>query len=563
MTKKRKNESDCQLNNNVAELIMQKERYMQAIESSRVGLWDWNLKNNSIYFSRHWKEMLGYEEQEIANDFSSWQERVHPEDLAQALQDVQDNINKKTHFYHNIHRLRHKNGSWVWIDDRGKTFYDSEGNATRMIGTHIDITKLKESEAYNFLHAKRAEVLLSLPQLNETLSESDFLQKAMEFCENLTSSVISFIHFVNDDEKTIEFIAWSHQTLRNYCNAVFDRHYSADQAGIWAEALRQRKALIFNDYKNAKNKKGLPEGHVHLERFISLPVIEDGKVVMLCGVGNKTSDYDSTELESLQLIANETWRLVQRRRNQAKLNEAKEMLLVQSRHAAMGEMMSMLAHQWRQPISIIEMCINNILLDLELDELSMQDLKTQLLDITKQTHYLSATIDDFRNFFKPDKHKKSITLDNLLQSAFTLMGKSFEVHGIEIIFDNSQDIATYAYPKELLQVFINIFTNAKEALMEKQPLKPYIMVQIAEDRNEISIKFTDNAGGIDAEILDKVFDPYFSTKNYKDGTGLGLYMNKIIMEKHLGGTILASNAKEGACIELILPKKLHQATFEI
>lgn len=541
--------------NEVTELELQKERYTQAIEGSHVGLWDWDLKNNTIYFSPYWKAMIGYEDHEIKNDFSTWKERVHPDDLEQAVKDIQDNIQKKSVFYHNVHRLRHKNKEWVWIDDRGRTFYDLEGNPVRMVGTHTDITSLKKSEFENMLHKQRAEALLQLPNLNESLSESDFMQKALEFCEDLTHSKVSFIHFVNDDEKTIELVTWSNRTLESYCHAVFDKHYSVDDAGIWAEALRQRKALIFNSYENAKGKKGLPSGHAHLERFISLPVIEENKVVMLCGVGNKFSDYDAVELESLQLLANETWRLIQRKRNIAKLQEAGEMLMVQSRHAAMGEMMSMIAHQWRQPISIIEMCINNLLLDVELGELDMQELKTQLQDMIKQTHYLSNTIDDFRNFFRPKRHnEEDMSIEELVQSALTLMEKSFEVHGIEIIFDTTQKIEARKYSKELLQVFLNILGNAKEALLEKRPLKPHIILHVEENEQNIVVKIIDNAGGIDEEIIKKIFDPYFSTKNQKDGTGLGLYMSKIIVEKHIGGKIQASNVENGACLEVTLPK---------
>ena len=376
----------------------------------------------------------------------------------------------------------------------------------------------------------------------------------MEFCEDLTHSEISFIHLVNDDEKTIELVTWSKRTLDNYCHAVFDRHYLVDQAGIWADALRQRKALIFNDYKSAPNKKGLPEGHANLERFISLPVIEDGKVVMLCGVGNKKSDYDESDLESLQLIANQTWQLVQKKRNQIKLKKAQELLMVKSRHAAMGEMLSMLAHQWRQPLSIINMSINNILLDLQLDAFKQEELETQLRDMMSQTQYLSDTIDDFRNFFKPSKQQETERLCVIIQNALTLLNPSFASHGIKVTFENKADKVIKCYTKELLQVLISILTNAKEALVQTNPINPHIKICVSENETKISIKITDNAGGIDSKILDKVFEPYFSTKEEKDGTGLGLYMSKVIVEKHLFGEIRASNVTDGACFELLLPK---------
>ncbi|MGA1623629.1 MAG: GAF domain-containing protein, partial [Synechocystis sp.] len=123
--------------------------------------------------------------------------------------------------------------------------------------------------------ARRSEALLELPQYADELDEVAFLQRGQEFAEALTDSKIAFIHFVNDDEKTIELVAWSQATLAHYCRAVADTHYPVDKAGIWAEALRQRQPIVVNDYATHRGKKGLPEGHAHLERLISVPVMDN------------------------------------------------------------------------------------------------------------------------------------------------------------------------------------------------------------------------------------------------------------------------------------------------
>lgn len=540
--------------NDVTEIETQKERYEQAIEGSQLGLWDWDLQTDSIYFSPYWKKMLGYQDHELPNCFASWQERVHPDDLSYALQAIKDNIEGREPFYQCTHRLRHKDGHWVWIDDRGKTYFNKEGTPTRMIGIHNDITRIKDSEAKNIFYAKRSEAMLKLPKLNENFDEADFMQHALEIIEDLTQSCISFIHFINDDEQTIELVTWSRRTLKEYCHAVSDTHYPISHAGIWANALHERQAIIINDYAQALHKKGLPDNHAPLHSFISVPVIENGKVVMLCGVGNKEEAYDDQDIETTQLIASETWRLVQLKRNALALKETQAMLLVQSRYAAMGEMISMIAHQWRQPISVISMCVNNMLLDIELGDIEQKELEKQLHDILAQTEHLSLTIDDFRNFFKPNKEKELACVQDVLEDALSLVKKSFDNNDILITLNGESHTKIKLYKRELIQVFLNILKNAKEAVELHEDINSAIDITLYETQNTVVTRICDNGGGIKEEDLLRIFEPYFSTKGEKNGTGIGLYISKIIIEKHLLGELKAHNHEEGACFEIILPK---------
>ncbi|MFO1421711.1 MAG: PAS domain S-box protein [Candidatus Competibacteraceae bacterium] len=197
--------------------------------------------------------------------------------------------------------------------------YQREG-AWQAVGLVRDITERKKTERRLHLEARRARALLELPLTAEILEETDFMQHGQELAESLTDSKIAFIHFVNDDEKTIELVTWSRRALER-CTAVFDRHYPVSQAGIWADALRQCRPVVFNDYASASNLRGLPEGHIPLQRLVSVPVIENGKIVMLTGVGNKESDYDDFDIETVQLISNDVWRIVQRRRSESQLRK--------------------------------------------------------------------------------------------------------------------------------------------------------------------------------------------------------------------------------------------------
>lgn len=540
----------------VTDLHQLKERYEFAINGSQEGLWDWDLRTNEIYFSTRWKSMLGFNDDELPNALSSWSERVHPDDKERALRDIAYAQSAPNRAYLNEHRLRHKEGHWVWILDRGMTLFDQNGRAVRMIGTHTDLTRIKESEELNAFYAQRSEALLLMPALSETLDETLFMQRALELAEDLTRSEISFVHFVNDDEKTIELITWSRRTLQEYCQITHDRHYPVNQAGIWADALRKREAVIVNDYPAYPTKKGLPQGHAPLQRFISLPVISEEHVVMLCGVGNKASDYDTTDVQTLQLIANEMWRLVQHRRNLDRIRQAQELLLIQSRHAAMGEMIGMIAHQWRQPISVISMGINNMIADIDLGDFDLGTARAELDEIMAQTQQLSGIIDQFRNAFRPDAGKKTMRLGDLIQEALGVVGKSLENNAITCDIDDQCVQSVDIYAHELLQVMLNILTNAKEALIAHRPQERLIRITTRLNSEAIIISICNNGGPINETIIHEIFNPYVTTKPEQQGKGLGLYIAKTMIQRHFDGVLRVINQPEGVCFEILLPLKV-------
>ncbi|MCK5110588.1 MAG: transporter substrate-binding domain-containing protein [Arcobacteraceae bacterium] len=231
-----------------------------------------------------------------------------------------------------------------------------------------------------------------------------------------------------------------------------------------------------------------------------------------------------------------------------------EIMMVQSRHAAMGEMIGMIAHQWRQPITVISMCANNMLIDIEFENVNIDNFKNNAEEIVDETQYLSKTIDDFRNFFKPNKMKELVYIDSVINETIGIIGKSLENNNIELeeVY-KFQDCQTYTYSRELLQVFINIIKNAKEALLEKDILSKKITIECICDEKNIKITIEDNAGGIDDKVMKRIFEPYFTTKSEKTGTGLGLYMSKIIVEKHLNGIIEVVNCTDGALFTITLP----------
>ncbi len=240
------------------------------------------------------------------------------------------------------------------------------------------------------------------------------------------------------------------------------------------------------------------------------------------------------------------------------LKEKENMLLTQSKMASMGEMLEAIAHQWRQPLSVITTSASGMKLQKEFGTLS-DDLFNQSCDlIGNSAQHLSQTIDDFRGFLKQDKIKKVFNLENTFKNTFNLIKSKFKNKGIDII-ENIHPVQINGLEQELMQVFINILNNARDEL-EKKDYTKVIFVNIYNKNKNTIIQIKDNAGGIPKEILPNIFDAYFSTKHDSDGTGIGLYISKKIVEDSFNGTIEAKNEAyeyndnnyKGAIFEIIL-----------
>lgn len=235
------------------------------------------------------------------------------------------------------------------------------------------------------------------------------------------------------------------------------------------------------------------------------------------------------------------------------LQNKEEMMIAQSRNAAMGEMIGMIAHQWRQPISVVSMVANNIKIDATMNDLNAESFQKYADSILVQTEYLSETIEDFRNFFLPNKEKDRVKLEDVMTDSQKIIGKSLESNNVILTVNNETELTVEILSRELMQVYINIIKNAKDVLLEKRKENRKIDIIINDDGENVITTICDNGGGIKDYIIDKIFDPYFSTKEAKTGTGLGLYMSKTIVEKHLGGSLSVDNVNDGACFKIKIP----------
>lgn len=270
--------------------------------------------------------------------------------------------------------------------------------------------------------------------------------------------------------------------------------------------------------------------------------LEEQAIELESKVQSKTQELRELNLDLEKMVEEKAKELVQK----------DAMILAQSRQAAMGEMISMIAHQWRQPLSTITLQISNIKINAMLGKASIDETNNALEHISDTIIYLSETIDDFQSFFKPNKLKEQRNVCELVERGTNFAKPRLKMADISLTYQCEKEIMIFTYPNEFAQVIINIINNAIDVLQERKTDKPTITVAIDSNDDYIAISVSDNAGGIEQKIIDKIFEPYFSTKG-KNGTGLGLYMSKIIIEKELNGELVVQNDQEGAIFTVKIP----------
>ncbi|KAB0666813.1 PAS domain S-box protein [Oryzomonas japonica] len=240
------------------------------------------------------------------------------------------------------------------------------------------------------------------------------------------------------------------------------------------------------------------------------------------------------------------------------LSQRNQMLFQQSRLAAMGEMVNNIAHQWRQPLNNVGLIIQNLQIAQESGEISGEEFDWEVANAMQIIHHMSVTIDDFRNFFRQDKEKRVFSVAKAVQLAVGLIDAALKNSYITTELHLDPDVTAVGYKNEYSQVLLNIISNAKDVLLERHVHEPRITIQAFRDNDLSVVTVHDNGGGIDESLCNKIFDPYFTTKGPDKGTGIGLYMSKVIIEKNMAGKLTALNHRDGAEFRIELPAGFSQ-----
>ena len=487
-----------------------KERYELAIIASNDGLWDMDLKSRKIFFSKKWLDMFGYTRNDI-QDFEQWINLIHNEDKEKVLNEYEKHINKQSEHFVCEYRLKAKDGNYKWILERGKEF---NSNRMLMMAMNIDermkLTKeLRDVE----LLTKFGRIVIFRWENDENMS--------VKF---VSQSIKAYGYDVKDFEQNMKF---------------FDFIYKDDVNQL----ITVIKKSIFNDADSFTSIHRVVDKDNNIKWVYNRTIIikdDNGNVIEFYGYLNDITKLKMNEAELKEKV-----------KLQLEKNLEKDRLLVQqNKLASMGEMLGNIAHQWRQPLNNINLLIYFI--RDSYGKISQNELSEVIKDAKLQIDYMSQTIDDFRNFYKPSKERKIFDIKESILQSSKIVHSSIEKNAIKLDI-LGESLSIDGFENEFEQVIVNILNNAIDAKIIKSKIIKFdakIEINIYKEDKNIFISIFNNCGNIDEKIIERIFEPYFTTKFEDQGTGIGLYMTKVIIEKNMKGKIEAKNLNDG--VEFII-----------
>jgi PAS domain S-box-containing protein len=453
-------------------------------------------------------------------------------------------------------------------------------------GISMDVTARHQASEIN-------RAMLSLNELGGELPEHEFLTHGLQLAESMTFSHVGFLHLVNEDQENLELVTWTHGTHK-ICSATPDIHYPISRAGIWVECLRTRQPFVCNDYPNYPGKHGLPSGHAELTRLMTVPVFDQGRVCLILGVGNKTSAYEAADVERVQLIGNDLWRIARKARVEKALQEkvtelesvnrqllASQMQLLQSEKlAAVGQLAAGVAHEINNPIAFVntnlgmlkiymqslltllavyERCAsaNSVEAGVDLAQARTQadlaflreDARTLLDESSEGLERVKKIVQDLRNFSRVDNEDwQEADLLVGLESTLNVARNELK-YTVDIIKDLTPLPLVRCHLAQINQVFLNLLINAAQAMEGHGQ----ITLRSGVDGSWVWVSVQDNGRGMTAEVQSRIFEPFFTTKPVGKGTGLGLSLSFDILKKHGGRIQASSTSGQGSCFEVWLP----------
>jgi signal transduction histidine kinase/CheY-like chemotaxis protein len=406
------------------------------------------------------------------------------------------------------------------------------------------------------LNESRFKSLLTLGQSAAHLRERELLQLALEEAQRLTQSEVAYLHYINDDQETIELVTWSASTLKQ-CTAAHDNHYPVAQAGIWADTVRFKQPVIHNDYQHTEGRAGHPEGHFPLTRHLGVPVLEGSLVRMVMGIGNKATPYDNTDVLQLQLIGDNLWMMVKLQRTMVALEQARDQ--AESASRAKSAFLANMSHELRTPMNAIMGMTS-----LALRRANEPQLVDKLTKIDNASHHLLSVINDILEISKIEAERLtlervSFKFDQVLENLVSMVGQRAAEKGLKLFIELPPDIARLSLmgdPLRLGQILLNLTGNAVKFTAQGAITLRIKKLEESPDDVLLRCEVQDSGIGISPEEQQRLFVAFEQadgsmTRKY-GGTGLGLVISRRLA-KLMGGDIgLVSTVGQGSTFWFIV-----------
>lgn len=539
----------AQLQHATDSLFESRERLRVVTENATDWLWEADAEGVVTEFSSRWDHLLTRTEV-VGRKINDLLDQEHSSGGWKGMVEM---IKSRQPYRDVVFPMRIGLVKLIWVRASGVPKWSKTGEFLGYLGLWSDTTESQRLEEGLYKHKNHLEEMIRL-RTADLQKKSEELIESEEKFRLISSSAKEAILIIGTSE---EITYWNpaaksifgyteEEALGKDLHGLLapPRYHEAFRSGFNRFRVTGQGPLIGQTLEVSAFRKSGEEFPIE----VSISAFQIKGRWQALGIIRDVTERKRIEENLRQL--NET--LEQRVSEAVAMNMEKERLLIQqSRLAAMGEMIGNIAHQWRQPLNALGLLLANIKDAYEYHELNQAYLDREMVTGRRLIDKMSTTIDDFRNFFKPNKAKENFGLTEAIDNTLHLVRQSLENHGITIHVERGAEISANGFPNEFSQVLLNIFNNTKDALLERQIRAGEIHVSPGGDGKMAWVTIRDNAGGIADDILPKVFDPYFTTK--EKGTGIGLYMSKMIME-HMDGTLTARNVGQGAEFRLTLPK---------
>lgn len=598
------------------ELRQLNNRLDYILEGAGLGAWDWWLETNKVTFDRRWCEMLGLRPEDTPQELSTWDSRVHPDDKAKAYADIKTYLDGLTPYYENIHRLRHAQGHWVWILDRGRiSEYDSNGKPIRFTGTHFDVTKFKEQQLLLESIQSVANIggweldkqtgqtrwtsqtykIHGIPQgtpTNQIMGmnfyaphEIDRISRYAKECLEGKSfnEVFEFIDAksahkkvgvagepVFDADGVIRKIRGTFQDLTQLIELQDQNRFILESLGVgvwkynptskelnWDQSMYRLYGLDSRDFSahyDAWEKSLSPENRIkaieelnsalrgdrHFDTTFEI-VTPNGVRKNIRGKGYVVRDDDQKPLMMFGL----NWDVTA----EVQLHQALDLERAKSLHSAklasLGEISAGIAHEINNPLAIISANIS-LLQKFRADETKFE---SKLVAIQKSTLRIEKIVKALRKFSRTSD-QSSLKMERLLdivQESISLVDSRATHLSVNIGVEVDESLMIECDHLEIEQVLINLLNNAIDAVKSLETR--WVLIRASAELNDIVLHVMDSGSGISPDIEEKLFQPFFTTKQVGEGTGLGLSISKGILDQH-GAEISLNRSFSNTCFEI-------------